>query len=313
MKIFKDYYKILQVDPLADFIIIEAAFRKLSYKYHPDRNKDPGAEEKYKEITEAHSVLKDPIKRKEYNKAYNNENDKDSSEQEYSDYHEPKPEVDNPRIIFRDAKPGEIRKASFIINNVGGNFKVADIFCRDPNSFVEIVSILSLGQDEELPARVEIEVTGREWNKSYSETIIISLDGVETEVYIELNTMQEPIEIPDDDKKHVQVTGIKKVVGIIFGALAIIIGLGSLIFGFINFWDYGWLIIAGVIILSYSIYSFIITKSFSQYPNLLSKILTGFTMATGGFISIFFGIYVICGLIFAAVAMLALFSFFAKN
>ena len=45
---------------------IKDAFRNLALKYHPDRNKEPGAEERFKEIAEAYAVLSDPIKRAEY-------------------------------------------------------------------------------------------------------------------------------------------------------------------------------------------------------------------------------------------------------
>lgn len=45
---------------------IKDAFRTLAMKYHPDRNKDPGAEERFKEIAEAYAVLSDPKKRAEY-------------------------------------------------------------------------------------------------------------------------------------------------------------------------------------------------------------------------------------------------------
>ncbi len=50
----------------ADQKEIKNSFRKLALKYHPDRNKEPDAEEKFKEIAEAYAVLSDPKKRKEY-------------------------------------------------------------------------------------------------------------------------------------------------------------------------------------------------------------------------------------------------------
>ncbi|MBT8383128.1 MAG: J domain-containing protein [Ignavibacteriaceae bacterium] len=64
---FKDYYKILGVEKSATKDEIKKAYRKLALKYHPDRNPDnKAAEEKFKEITEAHEVLSDPEKRKKY-------------------------------------------------------------------------------------------------------------------------------------------------------------------------------------------------------------------------------------------------------
>lgn len=63
---FKDYYDILGVDSSASDAEIRSAYRKLARKYHPDKNKDPGAEDKFKEINEAHEVLKDKEKRASY-------------------------------------------------------------------------------------------------------------------------------------------------------------------------------------------------------------------------------------------------------
>ena len=64
---FKDYYKILGVEKSATKDDISKAFRKLALKYHPDKNpNNKSAEEKFKEITEAHEVLSDPEKRKKY-------------------------------------------------------------------------------------------------------------------------------------------------------------------------------------------------------------------------------------------------------
>jgi molecular chaperone DnaJ len=57
---------VLGVPKNADGKAIKDAFRKLALQYHPDRNKEPGAEERFKEIAEAYAVLSDPKKRAEY-------------------------------------------------------------------------------------------------------------------------------------------------------------------------------------------------------------------------------------------------------
>jgi molecular chaperone DnaJ len=62
----RDFYEILGVSKDADFKAIKDAFRRLALKYHPDRNKEPGASERFKEIAEAYAVLSDPTTRAEY-------------------------------------------------------------------------------------------------------------------------------------------------------------------------------------------------------------------------------------------------------
>ena len=55
----KDYYAILGVGKNATEDELKKAYRKMALKYHPDKNKDPGAEDKFKEIAEAYEVLSD--------------------------------------------------------------------------------------------------------------------------------------------------------------------------------------------------------------------------------------------------------------
>ena len=63
---FKDYYKVLGLEPGADDKAVKAAYRKLARKYHPDVSKEKDAENQFKEIAEAYEVLKSAEKRAEY-------------------------------------------------------------------------------------------------------------------------------------------------------------------------------------------------------------------------------------------------------
>ena len=63
-----DFYKTLGVDKKASQEDIKKAYRKLARQYHPDTNKEPGAEDRFKEVSEAYDVLSDPEKRKKYDR-----------------------------------------------------------------------------------------------------------------------------------------------------------------------------------------------------------------------------------------------------
>ncbi|HEX6024769.1 MAG TPA: DnaJ domain-containing protein, partial [Solirubrobacter sp.] len=64
----RDYYEILGVARDASQEEIRAAYRRLARRYHPDVNKEPGAEDRFKEISEAYEVLRDPEKRERYDR-----------------------------------------------------------------------------------------------------------------------------------------------------------------------------------------------------------------------------------------------------
>ena len=71
----RDFYDVLGVARTASDDHIKEAFRKLALEYHPDRNRSPEAEERFKDISEAYSVLSDPDKRALYNAVASEEYD----------------------------------------------------------------------------------------------------------------------------------------------------------------------------------------------------------------------------------------------
>lgn len=69
---YKDYYKALGVARTATTAEIKKAYRKLAAEFHPDKNKAPGAEDRFKEVNEANEVLSDDAKRKAYDELGSN-------------------------------------------------------------------------------------------------------------------------------------------------------------------------------------------------------------------------------------------------
>jgi len=67
--LFVDYYELLEISPNANSETLERIFRYFAMRYHPD-NQQTGNEARFSEIVEAHNVLKDPVKRAQYDIAY---------------------------------------------------------------------------------------------------------------------------------------------------------------------------------------------------------------------------------------------------
>lgn len=68
VKMGKDYYNVLGIQKGATEDEIKKAYRKQALRYHPDKNKSPKAEDKFKEIAEAYDVLSDPKKKDIYDR-----------------------------------------------------------------------------------------------------------------------------------------------------------------------------------------------------------------------------------------------------
>jgi DnaJ-class molecular chaperone len=66
---WKDYYEVLQIIPEAESEVIEGAYKRLAAKYHPD-NKKTGDADRFRLIREAHEILANPARKKDYDAAY---------------------------------------------------------------------------------------------------------------------------------------------------------------------------------------------------------------------------------------------------
>jgi hypothetical protein len=64
----RTYYQVLQVDPLADPEVVDAAFKRLALKYHPDRDSSPQATATMRELLTARDILSDPARRAAYDR-----------------------------------------------------------------------------------------------------------------------------------------------------------------------------------------------------------------------------------------------------
>jgi len=84
----ENYYKTLGVEKTATTKEIKRAFRKLAVKYHPDKNKEKDAEEKFRKIAEAYSILSDKKKRKQYDQFGHSNENSNSHGFDFSNFHD---------------------------------------------------------------------------------------------------------------------------------------------------------------------------------------------------------------------------------
>lgn len=181
---FEDYYEILGVTTEATSSEIKGAYRELCFTFHPDRLVGVSdavkkrAEQKLIRINKAYDVMRHFQKRRVYHSEWLRRKSK------------PKPVVNPSHILFRDMEPGQIGKASFIIDNAGGPY--TNLWVANPNSWVKVVDYHYVATSSGLLRGVQIEAQGNEWERTYSESIVVKLDEEETKVTIELRTRRFP-------------------------------------------------------------------------------------------------------------------------
>src|SRR3974377_982 len=64
----RDLYQILQIDPAAEKEVVQAAFKRLALKYHPDRNQALDAHQRMQELNDAYAIISDPAQRAAYDR-----------------------------------------------------------------------------------------------------------------------------------------------------------------------------------------------------------------------------------------------------
>lgn len=74
MKVFIDYYEVLEISPNANADTIDRIFRYLAQRYHPD-NQQTGNHQKFSELVQAHEILRNPEKRAQYDLDHKRQND----------------------------------------------------------------------------------------------------------------------------------------------------------------------------------------------------------------------------------------------
>jgi curved DNA-binding protein len=138
---YKDYYQILGVARDASGDDIKKAYRRLARKFHPDVSKEPGAEEKFKEIGEAYETLKDAEKRAAY--------DRLGSYQAGQDFRPP-PDWEqqfHPHFTAEDVDLGDLDLADLLAGLAGGRrARAAGVKIPMPGEDYEMTAELTLEQ-----------------------------------------------------------------------------------------------------------------------------------------------------------------------
>jgi curved DNA-binding protein CbpA len=212
MDTYENYYEILGVAPIATLDEIKKAYLDKCWIFADDRMQGAPesarrqAEEEHKKVNRAFEILKDTAKRSAYDKTLSGQNAGTTNSKGASAITKPKPIVEPTQIQFKKVKPGEVKKASFLIINSGGSYSKIKI--SNPDSWLTIIDWHSLSTIDELPLKVNIEAQGRDWNKTYSENININLDEAQTYLTVTLQTRLR-LEIKDHNWHDIEFENLK--------------------------------------------------------------------------------------------------------
>jgi hypothetical protein len=183
---------VLQVHHEAQKDVIEAAYRKLAAKYHPDVNKDPGATVKMRQINEARDILTDSLQRADYDvqwRAFQASGTRSSGgggsrASSGGAAVLPRPVAD-PRVLTVDSSNGIPGRASFTLSNAGGPYGRIGLLVPDgDSSWLQVLSYKSLTASDELPMKVTVEARPVDGRRTRVSRVLASLDGETAEVNV---------------------------------------------------------------------------------------------------------------------------------
>jgi hypothetical protein len=215
---WEDYYQILGVDRNATPKKLKEARDYKSWLLKPERMQGVpekhkiSAEEELKRVNNAYDILKDPILRDDYNELWDEKNQSNNDNKEpihtnNSTIKSQRIKVSPPFIYIGGAEAGEIKKSSFIIRNEGGHLDEQ----IDVNSFhpwIRIADRYRLYPNRKLPCKVDIELHGEEWDRTYHGDIVITLDDEAISVHVELKTKPEPRKEPKQESIGIEMPWI---------------------------------------------------------------------------------------------------------
>jgi len=193
MSVWIDHYRVLQVHQEAERDVIEAAYKKLAAKYHPDVNRDAGATGKMQQLNAARDVLTNPSQRADYDVLWRSQQSAGSAPRAHaapggsrrsSIRIPPRPIVDPATLIIK-ANAGSPGRASFTLNNAGGPYKRIGIQVPAGDSpLLQVLACESLSENDELPMKVTIETHLDDGRPSRISRVFATLDGKTAEVKV---------------------------------------------------------------------------------------------------------------------------------